>query len=261
MAWRVGLLVLLCVGSLSARVRFYFNSLGDDLVAEIVEVLRHAEKRAQAGREASIDLSMFQFSHRELAEELARLASSYPTLRIRIILDMSEMAVSGKGAGVWLEAVKERRWNDAALLWVGRKSEQADERAAYRERLREAYGEGDMSNLEIKYKWYPQAYIWDEQRRRPRLEHGLSLLLHHKACVVNGQELIAGSFNWSPQAAEDNYEHIMIFSGREERPVVDAYQAEFDAMWADDENFKDAAEARELRKRLLSDMFSEHGGR
>lgn len=249
---------VLCLSLAHARVRFFFTSNGDDLVGEIIASMRHAEQRAQADRPASIDISMFQFSHDELAEELARLAAENPKLRIRIILDLSEIAGSGRGAGPWLEAIKNHEWNDAAINRLGRSSAKVEARAAYRDELRAAYGEVDFSNLEIKYKWYPEAYIWDSEQRRPRLEHHLSLLLHHKACIVNGQELIAGSFNWSPQAAKSNYEHIMIFSGSQERPVVDAWQQEFDAMWSNDEDFKDAPEARRLRKALLRQLAEDN---
>ncbi len=248
----------LCLSLAQARVRFFFTSNGDDLAAEIITTMRHAEQRIQAGRPASIDISMFQFSHQGLAEELARLAVENPELRIRLILDLSEIAGSGRGAGPWLEAIKNHKWNDAAINRLGRSSAKVEARAAYRDELKATYGKADFSNLEVKYKWYPEAYIWDSEGRRPRLEHRLSLLLHHKACIVNGQELIAGSFNWSPQAAKDNYEHIMIFSGSEERPVVEAWQQEFDAMWADDENFKHAEEARELRKALLRQLADDN---
>jgi phosphatidylserine/phosphatidylglycerophosphate/cardiolipin synthase-like enzyme len=37
--------------------------------------------------------------------------------------------------------------------------------------------------------------------------------MHPKLAIVNGDTILAGSFNGSPQAANDNYENLLVLSG------------------------------------------------
>lgn len=238
-----------------ARVRAHFTSRGDDLPAAIMSTFAAAERRAAEGRDATIDIAVFSFTHFALADELMRIVVEQPTVRVRLILDLSQLSHGESHVGPWIEDLKERKWNDACLL--RHPSYTSTQRAACRADLQAKYGAADLSNIEIKYKWY-DGWVWSTSLDRPTLDHGKSLLMHRKLAIVNDDTLIAGSFNWSPQAATKNYENLIVVSGTSERTLVDAYIAEFEAMWTNTENFKPGAECRALRQVIWDRLYEEN---
>ena len=52
--------------------------------------------------------------------------------------------------------------------------------------------------------------------------------MHHKFCIVDGLNLINGSFNWTRSASERNQENIVI---SQDAALVRQFQNEFDALW------------------------------
>lgn len=54
---------------------------------------------------------------------------------------------------------------------------------------------------------------------------------HHKFCVVDGQVVATGSFNWTVLADEKNYENLLVLH---DAKVAQEYAAEFERVWNDD---------------------------
>ena len=50
---------------------------------------------------------------------------------------------------------------------------------------------------------------------------------HHKFCVLDGERLITGSYNWTVQADTDNYENVVLMSKRD---VAKQYLDRFEAI-------------------------------
>lgn len=52
--------------------------------------------------------------------------------------------------------------------------------------------------------------------------------LHHKFAVLDSNILLTGSYNWTIESEEQNYDHMLII--RDPKLVL-AYQQEFDRLW------------------------------
>lgn len=52
--------------------------------------------------------------------------------------------------------------------------------------------------------------------------------LHHKFAVLDGDTVLTGSYNWTIESEEQNYDHMLII--RDPKLVL-AYQQEFDRLW------------------------------
>lgn len=64
-----------------------------------------------------------------------------------------------------------------------------------------------------------------------RLLHGRSgatSKMHHKFAVIDWHTVLTGSYNWTLESEERNYENLLVL--RERRLVV-AYAEEFEALW------------------------------
>ena len=68
---------------------------------------------------------------------------------------------------------------------------------------------------------------------KPAGIHWRSLILHHKVLMVNGNLMVAGSFNWSPSAERRNLEDVMVFDGRfpGHQHIIDQMHDEFEFLW------------------------------
>ena len=55
--------------------------------------------------------------------------------------------------------------------------------------------------------------------------------MHHKFMIVDDEELITGSYNWSDTAEEKNYENIIHYFGRNVKEVIADFRKEFDKLW------------------------------
>ncbi len=53
---------------------------------------------------------------------------------------------------------------------------------------------------------------------------------HHKFCVIDGETVATGSFNWTVLADEKNYENLLILS---DARIAQEFYAEFDRIWND----------------------------
>ncbi len=52
--------------------------------------------------------------------------------------------------------------------------------------------------------------------------------MHHKFAIIDGEQLITGSYNWTRSAATKNYENVLI---TEDALLIKGYQKEFDRLW------------------------------
>eukprot|EP00803_Ostreobium_quekettii_P011127 evm.model.scf_2095.4 EVM.evm.TU.scf_2095.4 scf_2095:18739-25500(-) len=53
--------------------------------------------------------------------------------------------------------------------------------------------------------------------------------MHHKFCIFDGKILANGSFNWSRQATQSNYENIIVYDDKE---LVKEFQQQFQLLWS-----------------------------
>ena len=55
-------------------------------------------------------------------------------------------------------------------------------------------------------------------------------LMHHKFAIIDGQEVLTGSFNWTMQAVMGNQENVII---SDDPDLVDAFAKHFEKMWTE----------------------------
>lgn len=53
--------------------------------------------------------------------------------------------------------------------------------------------------------------------------------MHHKFAVIDHARVLTGSYNWTRGAADWNFENLLLLA---EPPLVAAFEAEFEALWA-----------------------------
>ncbi len=240
--------LLTLAGTAEARVEAHFSSVrGVNLDDVLVDAWALAEGAARRGEPATIDIAIFSFTTQELADELLRLARDNPTLRIRVLADLSQLSQSQRHMSPYLEFAAEGDYRGACKVLPSRY------RRACRDRLEVVLEGALLDNIEVAYKYY-DAYVYGVGGR-VSLEHRLSKLMHHKFVVVNGEHLVTGSYNFSPTARRKNYENLMVFAGANERDLVADFAAEFEAMWGDDEIVMLGAAVREWRRALIADMY------
>lgn len=52
--------------------------------------------------------------------------------------------------------------------------------------------------------------------------------MHHKFVILDQQTVLTGSYNWTLESEDENYENLVIL---EEARPVEAYTREFEALW------------------------------
>jgi phosphatidylserine/phosphatidylglycerophosphate/cardiolipin synthase-like enzyme len=52
--------------------------------------------------------------------------------------------------------------------------------------------------------------------------------MHHKFAILDQQTVLTGSYNWTLESEDENYENLVIL---EEAQPVEAYTREFEALW------------------------------
>ncbi|MGH9356431.1 MAG: phospholipase D-like domain-containing protein [Terriglobia bacterium] len=64
--------------------------------------------------------------------------------------------------------------------------------------------------------------------RLSRGRDGKDSKMHHKFALIDGHTLFTGSYNWTPQSEEENYENMLIVR---EPSVAEAFRDEFETLW------------------------------
>jgi phosphatidylserine/phosphatidylglycerophosphate/cardiolipin synthase-like enzyme len=93
------------------------------------------------------------------------------------------------------------------------------------------------AGIDVRYKYY--SYRW---------HYTYAEQMHHKYLIIDGDELWTGSFNLSDNALHNTMENMMMFSGDEFAALVDAYEANFSAMW----DTRRAGELQALRDEIAT---------
>ncbi len=243
--------ILLTAASASAEIRVVFNSQ-TPLSNEILQCFSQAVARAEKEGQGTIDVAIFSFTSRRLADTLLRIGHKFPDVKIRVLANLSmldsdysmipyiENVISGDKEHYRAEAKRESSY-------IKDEEKRAyQEEKVYNELMSQFRGK-PIPNIEVKYHYYP-GWSWSDQEGGPAYDHfhQKSHIWHHKAVIVNGDLLATGSYNWSSSAEIKNLENIMIFSGPEEKHLVDDFLAEYNAMWNDP---KLAASGEESRRR------------
>jgi phosphatidylserine/phosphatidylglycerophosphate/cardiolipin synthase-like enzyme len=83
-----------------------------------------------------------------------------------------------------------------------------------------------------KYRESDVTRDWVANRRVPvRLlygRRGQGSKMHHKFVILDARVVLAGSYNWTLESEEQNYESLLIL--RDTR-LVESYRKEFEALW------------------------------
>lgn len=153
--------------------------------------------------DGSIEIAIFSFTHQALAEKILNIAESNPNMKVRILMDQSQLFNTETNPG-------------ALGMYLMRNVELKD-----------------LKNVEIRFKWRSNAYAWDTETNSPQLIHFRNPLLHHKCMIVNRNRMALGSYNWSSSAEFRNFENVMFFHGDvpEHSQVIGRFVDEFDIMW------------------------------
>jgi phosphatidylserine/phosphatidylglycerophosphate/cardiolipin synthase-like enzyme len=150
-----------------------------------------------------LDLAMFSFTRAELAEEILRAAERNPKASFRLLFDHAQLDDADP------EQSKLAPWLEQRAQEMG------------------------LKNIQVRYRFRRNAYGFSKDENKPVLISYLSLFLHHKTLVVNGNEMGLGSYNWSGSAEYLNFENLMVFNGayKDHQKVIDSFMAEFDTLW------------------------------
>lgn len=63
-----------------------------------------------------------------------------------------------------------------------------------------------------------------------RMDHSPANM-HHKFCVIDGRTVCNGSFNWTRQAEDGNYENVVVY--HEQVALARCFSKEFETLWAE----------------------------
>ncbi|MDP8246878.1 MAG: phospholipase D-like domain-containing protein [Candidatus Tritonobacter lacicola] len=249
-------------------VKVFFNSHAP-LDDEIMKCFSMAVGRAKEKGEGTIDVAIFSFTSRRLADTLLRIGRDFPDVKIRILANLS-MHESEYSAVPYMDGVasgEKERYRElaerrGAYIEDEEKRKTAVEKA-YKKMVSQFRGR-PIPNIEVRYHYYP-GWSWKDEEGGPAYDHfhQKSHIWHHKAVIINRDLLASGSYNWSSSAEIKNLENLMVFTGPEDRHIVNDFLAEFEAMWNNPELCKSGKECRRLRderyKEILEDRKAKEG--
>lgn len=78
----------------------------------------------------------------------------------------------------------------------------------------------EKAGVPVRYKLYSLAYY-----------HFKATLMHHKFMIVDGETLLAGSYNWSETAERSNDENLLVFRSASHPKVLRTFAREFEGLW------------------------------
>ena len=76
------------------------------------------------------------------------------------------------------------------------------------------------AGIDVRFKSY--AYRWD---------HSYAPQMHSKYMIIDGKELISGSYNLSMNAEHATFENAVHLSGAQFKPLIDKFEQNFTTMW------------------------------
>lgn len=206
----------------NSDVRIVFTSLKNRPRAMTVDRLIAKTLDQVDARHGTIDIALFAYTHYGMTQKLLEMAEALPKVKIRILLDHSQLRAEGDKKGLMSEYLEK-------------------EIRARR-----------IKNIEIRYKFRANAYGFDKETEQNMLVHVRSFLMHHKCLWVNRRYLVTGSYNWSESASDRNLENVMKFDARKpaHKEVVERFLAEFEAIWNSSMTV-DAWRGKKLAERIV----------
>ena len=178
-----------------------------------------------AGAQHSIRIASGHLRSRPISEALIAAHEANPNLEILVYLDNQEYLSE------WAHDDQVREL-ELCLEEASTESQQAgclDRGFLFGTQLHAA-------GVPVRYKYY--AYRWD---------YSYADQMHHKYMIVDEEILVTGSYNLSDNAEHGTMENVAILQGAPFRAVIDAYLANFDAMWV-------TGEAEGLYPALMDDI-------
>ena len=245
------------------EVEIVFNS-SCPLVDEIIYRFKEAAPLSPRDGSGSIDVAIFSFTSKRLADELLRIGRDYPDVKIRVLANLS-MLESPFSVIPYMENVisgDPEKYQEEAIRSSAYIEDDEEKKAARIEKTKKVlmsqFRSKPIPNIEIRYHYYP-GWTWNEQEGKPAYDHfhQKSNIWHHKAVVINKKTLVTGSYNWSSSAEIKNLENIMIFSGPEARHLVNDFLAEYNAMWNDPRASATGDECRRRRDKRYKEILNE----
>jgi phosphatidylserine/phosphatidylglycerophosphate/cardiolipin synthase-like enzyme len=254
------LLPALAAGGIETR----FNSV-ERLEKYVKGAFSEAVSSAKDGKPATIDIMIFSFTSPSLSDSLLRIARDYPSVKIRIIANLSQLFREPTSVVPDIEGIASGKVEAYRTVADRRKAfikDPAEHKLAVDSELKQViseYRQKPLPNVELKYKWFP-AFSWEDKLGKADYDqfHPKPSLLHHKVAIINGETLVTGSYNWSNYAETKNLENLMIVRGPENRALVADFEAEFEAMWNDPSLTKTSGECRELKDSICAGIDREH---
>jgi phosphatidylserine/phosphatidylglycerophosphate/cardiolipin synthase-like enzyme len=165
---------------------------------------------------------------RPVAEALVARKQADPGLDIRVYLDQQEF-ISASG-----DAFQRQELDDclAAATTDNAKRDCLASDFLFSKTLVDA-------GIDVRFKSF--AYRWD---------HSYAAQMHSKYMVIDGSELISGSYNLSMNAEQATFENALHLIGEPHREVLDAFDQNFDMIW---ETARAADLLASLRTKIASD--------
>ena len=218
----------------------------DDAIMDAIRRVRYTD--------GTIDIFMFSFTHWQIAQLLLEYAQRYPTLKIRMLMDQTQLISDDNHRGILGPYIEEQceklGLKNIEVRYKWRSNVYAYEMPDRPQVAAKVEGD-DTTKVDPTIDGVPGAVKEEPKKEEPKKEepkqeekwkvaqiHWRNLILHHKVIVVDRRVMLAGSYNWSPSAERRNLENIMVFNGKYpgHQAIVDRMMAEFDYLW--DNNYK-----------------------
>ncbi|MDQ3341692.1 MAG: phospholipase D-like domain-containing protein [Myxococcota bacterium] len=157
----------------------------------------------------SIHLGTGHLRLRPVAEALVAKKAAMPALDIKVYLDQQEF-ISASGDAAQKAEV------ETCLATATTPAQQRD--CKYNDFLFSKMLVD--ANIDVRFKSY--AYRWD---------HSYAPQMHSKYLIIDGKELISGSYNLSMNAEHATFENALHLSGPQFKPLIAKFEQNFATMW------------------------------
>ena len=167
------------------------------------------------GATTSIDIASGHLRSRPVVEALIALHQRNPEVAIRIYLDGQEY-ISQWSHQSQLEELSECL--EAAGDSETRRQDCQDRGFLF------GYA-ASLAGISVRYQYY--SYRW---------HYSYAVQMHHKYLIIDGRILATGSYNLSDNAEHNTMENMVILDGGAYPDLVNAYVANFEAIWTTGES-------------------------
>ncbi|MEZ4367469.1 MAG: phospholipase D-like domain-containing protein [Kofleriaceae bacterium] len=166
--------------------------------------------RAIEGATESIQIASGHLRLRAVAEALIAKRAANPEVDIQVYLDQQEfISASGDSAQrAEVEACEAAAGDDESA-----RLDCAERNFLYGRMV----GQG---GIDVRYKVY--SYRWNAS---------YAVQMHNKYMIIDGDELLSGSFNLSMNSEHGTFENVVHVSGPAYAGLIDAFEANFAALW------------------------------